>query len=124
MENDELVREVQRLRETLNEIMKTFAIISQMAQAYLRLLNVYAEYGGVGIDVVIPEIKNDPIAREIVRILFDLKKANISEITRELRGRRGKASRNTVRSKIKKLEQLGIVVEANGERGIRRWRWN
>ncbi len=66
--------------------------------------------------MAVPEV-TDPISREIVRILFDLKRANVSEIARELKGRRGKASRNTVRAKMKELMELGIVVEVPGERG-------
>lgn len=116
MPND-LERELKELKETLEYLKKSFEVVSQLAQAYIRLLNVYAEYGELGIDVVIPEIKHDPIAREIVKILFDLKRANVSQIARELKGRRGKASRNTVRKKLNELEKLGVVKEVPGERG-------
>ncbi|WP_010477504.1 helix-turn-helix domain-containing protein [Thermococcus zilligii] len=117
MSDEDLAREVQELRKALEAIRASFEVVSRMAQAYLRLLNVYAEYGGLGIDVVIPEIKHDPIAREIVKVLFDLRRANVSQIARELRGRRGKASRNTVRAKLEELERLGIVREIPAERG-------
>ncbi len=117
MPDDDLTREVQELRKALEELRESFAVVSQMAQAYLRLINIYAQYGGLGIEVAVPEIKHDPIAREIVRILFDLKRANMSQIARELKGRRGKASRNTVRAKLRELVELGIVVEVPGERG-------
>lgn len=116
MPND-LERELKELKETLEYLKKSFEVVSQLARAYIRLLNVYAEYGELGIDVVIPEIKHDPIAREIVKILFDLKRANVSQIARELKGRRGKASRNTVRKKLNELEKLGVVKEVPGERG-------
>ncbi|AAL80421.1 ArsR family transcriptional regulator [Pyrococcus furiosus DSM 3638] len=116
MPND-LKKELRELKETLEYLKKSFEVISQLAQAYIRLLNVYAEYGDLGIDVVIPEIKHDPIARDIVKILFDLRRANVSQIARELKGRRGKASRNTVRKKLKELEKLGVVKEVPGERG-------
>lgn len=86
MPDEDLAREVQELREALETLRKSFEIVSQMAQSYLRLLNLYAEYGGLSIDVVIPEIKHDPIAREIVKILFDLRRANVSQIARELKG--------------------------------------
>ncbi len=117
MADEDLAREVQELRKALEELRESFAVVSQMAQAYLRLINLYAQYGGLSIEVAVPEIKHDPIAREIVRILFDLKRANVSQIARELKGRRGKASRNTVRAKLKELMELGIVVEVPGERG-------
>ncbi|AEK73856.1 Transcription regulator, putative, ArsR family protein [Thermococcus sp. 4557] len=117
MADEELAREVHELRKALEELRESFAIVSQMAQAYLRLINIYAQYGGLSVDLVVPEVRSDPIAREIVRILFDLKRANVSQIARELKGRRGKASRNTVRAKLAELREMGIVVEAHGERG-------
>ncbi len=116
MPRDDLAREVQELRRALEELKESFTLVSQLAQAYIRLINLYAQYGGLGIEVAVPEV-TDPIAREIVRILFDLKRANVSQIARELRGRRGKASRNTVRAKLRELKEMGIVVEAPGERG-------
>ncbi|NJE29636.1 ArsR family transcriptional regulator [Thermococcus sp. 18S1] len=117
MPDEDLAREVQELRKALEELRESFAVVSQMAQAYLRLINIYAQYGGLSVDLVVPEVRGDPIAREIVRILFDLKRANVSQIARELKGRRGKASRNTVRAKLAELKNLGIVVEVPGERG-------
>ncbi|WP_297496900.1 ArsR family transcriptional regulator [Thermococcus sp.] len=117
MPDEDLAREVQELKKALEAMRASFEFVSRMAQAYLRLLNVYAEYGGLGIDVVIPEIKHDPIAREIVKVLFDLRRANVSQIARELKGRRGKASRNTVRAKLEELERLGVVREVPTERG-------
>ncbi|QDA31804.1 winged helix-turn-helix transcriptional regulator [Thermococcus indicus] len=117
MPDEDLAREVQELRKALEELRESFAVVSQMAQAYLRLINIYAQYGGLRIDLVVPEVRSDPIAREIVRILFDLKRANVSQIARELKGRRGKASRNTVRAKLRELVELGIVIEVPGERG-------
>ena len=116
MPDEDLTKEVQELRKALEELRESFAVVSQMAQAYLRLINIYAQYGNLGIEIAVPEV-TDPIAREIVRILFDLKRANVSQIARELKGRRGKASRNTVRAKLKELMELRIVVEVPGDRG-------
>ncbi|WP_004069506.1 hypothetical protein [Thermococcus litoralis] len=114
---EKLSEEVKTLRKALNELMASFEIVSRLAENYLRLINIYAQYGGLGIDVVVPEIRHDPIAREIVRILFDLRSANISQITQELKRRRGKASRNTVREKIHHLIELNVVEEVDGEKG-------
>ncbi|CAB50148.1 helix-turn-helix domain-containing protein [Pyrococcus abyssi] len=114
MQDSDLLSEIQELKRNLQV---AFEVLAEIAQSYIRLLNLYAEYGGIGIDVAIPEIRNDPIAREIVKILFDLRRANVSQITRELKGRRGKASRNTVRAKLNELKNLGVVVEVPGERG-------
>ncbi len=82
MPDEDLAREVQELKKALEAMRASFEVVSRMAQSYLRLLNVYAEYGGLGIDVVIPEIRHDPIAREIVKVLFDLRRANVSQIAR------------------------------------------
>lgn len=112
-----LSEEVKTLKKVLDELMTSFEIVSRLAENYLRLINIYAQYGGLGIDVVVPKIRNDPIAREIVRILFDLKSANISQITQELKRRRGKASRNTVREKIHHLIDLNVVEEVDDKKG-------
>jgi len=112
-----LSEEVKTLKKALDELMTSFEIVSRLAENYLRLINIYAQYGGLGIDVVVPKIRNDPIAREIVRILFDLKSANISQITQELKRRRGKASRNTVREKIHHLIDLNVVEEVDEKKG-------
>jgi len=114
---EKLSKEVKTLRKTLNELMTSFELVSRLAENYLKLMNIYAQYGGLGIDVVVPQIRHDSIAREIVRILFDLKSANISQITQELKKRRGKASRNTVREKIHHLTYLNVVEEVDGEKG-------
>jgi len=114
---EKLSEEVKTLRKALNELMASFELVSRLAENYLRLINIYAQYGGLGIDVVVPEIRHDSIAREIVRILFDLRSANISQITQELKRRRGKASRNTVREKIHHLIELNVVEEVDGEKG-------
>ncbi|KUK16591.1 MULTISPECIES: ArsR family transcriptional regulator [Thermococcus] len=114
---EKLSKEVKTLRKTLNELMTSFELVSRLAENYLKLMNIYAQYGGLGIDVVVPQIRHDSIAREIVRILFDLKSANISQITQELKIRRGKASRNTVREKIQHLTHLNVVEEVDGEKG-------
>ncbi|MDK2982959.1 MAG: hypothetical protein PWP19_437 [Thermococcaceae archaeon] len=114
---EKLSEEVKTLRKALNELMASFELVSRLAENYLKLMNIYAQYGGLGIDVVVPEIRHDSIAREIVRILFDLKTANISQITQELKRRRSKASRNTVREKIHQLIDLNVVEEVDGEKG-------
>jgi len=51
----------------MNKLMESFELVSQLVQNYLRLINIYAQYGEFSIDIVIPEIKHDPIAREIVK---------------------------------------------------------
>ena len=112
-----LAEELRTLRKAMNELMKSFELVSQLAQNYLRLINIYAQYGELSIDVVIPEIRHDPIAREIVKIVFDLKKANISQIARELKVRRGKGSRNTVREKVGLLLELNVIKEVDGAKG-------
>jgi len=116
-EVERLAKELESLRMAMSQLMKSFEIASQLAQNYLKLVNIYAQHGDLSIDVVIPQIRHDQIARDIVKILFDTKGGNISQIARELKAKRGKASRNTVREKIKHLVEIGVVDEVNSEKG-------
>ncbi|AIF69750.1 hypothetical protein PAP_06775 [Palaeococcus pacificus DY20341] len=116
-EVERLAKELESLRTAMSQLMKSFEIASQLAQNYLKLVNIYAQHGDLSIDVVIPQIRHDQIARDIVKILFDTKGGNISQIARELKAKRGKASRNTVREKIKHLVEIGVVDEVNSEKG-------
>jgi len=45
------------------------------------------------------------------------KKANIGQIARELKARRGKGSRNTVREKVELLSELNVTKEVDSTKG-------
>ncbi|NIP34411.1 MAG: hypothetical protein GWN18_05680, partial [Thermoplasmata archaeon] len=64
-----------------------------------------------------PELK-DPISIEIVKVLFDKADLNVSEITDQLRDRRGSASRTIVRERLQGLVEKGIVIAREGPQGV------
>ncbi|MGB9637076.1 MAG: BlaI/MecI/CopY family transcriptional regulator [Thermoplasmata archaeon] len=93
--------------------MEAIARTNTLASNYLTLLKLYLQYGKITPEILVPDLK-DPISCEIISILFEKRQANISEIAEELRKRRGKGSRATVRLKIKALEEKGYVRKTEG----------
>lgn len=130
MTEEDLRRKIRKLSEKMESLEKALAtlsapymeIVSQIEQlervsrGYFRLIDLYQRYGSISPDIIIPGLK-DPISEEIIRILFDKEERNISQITRDLRGRRGKASRRIVRERLKSLEERDVVVCEKGKRG-------
>jgi DNA-binding transcriptional ArsR family regulator len=111
----ELSDKMERLEKTLKEISTPYSQVlgymekfQEISKGYFRLLELYERHGAVSPEVLLPGLK-DPISIEIIKILFDAKERNISEITRDLKRRRGSASRRIVRERLQILEDKGAI---------------
>lgn len=111
----ELSEKIDKLEDTLSKISQPYSeLISYLAQfqdisrSYFKLLDLYDKHGSLSPEIIIPGLK-DPISKDIVVILFNRKEQNISQITEELKKRRGTASRRIVRERLKALEEEGVV---------------
>ncbi|OPY34154.1 MAG: hypothetical protein A4E32_00424 [Methanomassiliicoccales archaeon PtaU1.Bin124] len=133
---DELTQKVEDLETALREVARPYSeLAAQLAQfqetvqKYFRLMDLYQRFGSISIESILPEVK-DPISKDIVKLLLDKPNLNISEITEELRNRRGSSSRRIVRDRLNELVEMKVVVEKTGakekdyelaEHVIRKW---
>ena len=76
-------------------------------------MDLYQRYGVVSIGTILPEMK-DPISKDMQRILLDRPGLNISQLTDELKGRRGSSSRRIMRKNLKELAEKKLVIEGPG----------
>jgi hypothetical protein len=118
----QLSEKIDRLEETLSRISRPYSeftdYLSQfqsISKGYFRLLDLYEKHGSLSPEIIIPDLK-DPISKEIVVILFSKKEQNISQITAELKKRRGTASRKTVRERLASLVENNVVVCEEGSK--------
>lgn len=102
------------------ELMGYVERLQDASRGYFRILDLFAKYGKVSPDLVIPGLKDD-ISRHIVVTLFDKPDRNISQITEAVKGKRGTASRRIVRERLQDVERQAIVVAtpASGTRTFR-----
>ncbi len=106
---ESLEASLSRVAAPYGELLEYLERFQSISRGYFRLLEMYEKYGAISPELVIPGLK-DPMSRDIVRVLFDGKPRNISEITRAVKGLRGTASRRIVREKLEALEADGAVV--------------
>ena len=116
----ELTERIAQLEEAIRQVSVPYSqLAAQLATfqdtvgKYFRLMDLYQRYGVVSIDTMLPEVK-DPISKDILRILLDRPGLNISQLTEELKGRRGSSSRRIVRDKLNELAEKKLVVEEAG----------
>ncbi|MBC7108645.1 MAG: winged helix-turn-helix transcriptional regulator [Methanomassiliicoccales archaeon] len=119
---EELTQRIKQLEETLSEIIQPYRELvdrlshfQNLVVQYFQLLNIYRKFGMISIDVILPEIK-DEISKEILRILAEKQGLNVSQITAELRMRRGTASRRIVSGRLQTLVSRGYVTEKSQRR--------
>jgi len=83
-----------------------------------RLIRFYSRYVWFMEEVSrlksLPQIAGDDISMHIVEVLAEKGSLNISQITEEVRRRRGKASRGVVSKRLEYLRSEGIVEEVGG----------
>ncbi len=116
----ELTKRIAQMEETIRQVSVPYSqLAAQLATfqetvgKYFRLMDLYQRYGVVSVDTIVPEVK-DPISKDIMRILLDRPGLNISQLTDELKGRRGSSSRRIVREKLNELAEKKLVVEEAG----------
>jgi TolA-binding protein len=119
---EELTQRIAELEESLHEVSRPYqelvaqlSMFQETVQRYFRLMDLYQKYGVVSVDTILPQVK-DPISKEIIRILLDKPGLNISEITEELKARRGSSSRRIVRDKLGQLVEDKLIVERAGKK--------
>src|SRR3989454_7397648 len=127
MTQDDLQKEIRELRSQIEalrsalsdvtrpytELMAYVGRLQDVSRDYFRILDLYAKYGKVSPDLVIPGLKDD-ISRHIVVALFDRPDRNISQITEAVKRKRGTASRRIVRERLEGPEPQGIVLATPG----------
>jgi len=120
----ELQRQVTAVQEAITRVggpvLEAVDQVSRMrdlAGGYLRLVELYQRFGSISPEAVLPELK-DPIAVEVVKLLFEQGGLNITQITERLRSRRGRASRTSVRERLERLVRDCIVVKERGPGGV------
>ena len=133
---EELTKRITELEATISQVARPYSevvhqlsIFQETVQKYFRLMDLYQKHGVVSIDTILPEVK-DPISKDIMRILLDKPGLNISEVTEELRARRGSSSRRIVRDRLGELLAEGLVKEKSdrkektyeiSEEVVRKW---
>jgi DNA-binding transcriptional ArsR family regulator len=133
---EELTERIAQLEELIRQVSVPYAeLVAQLATfqetvgKYFRLMDLYQRYGVVSVDTILPEVK-DPISKDILRILLDRPGLNISQLTDELKARRGSSSRRIVREKLEDLAGQRLVMEEAGrnersyrlsEEVVRKW---
>jgi len=97
-----------------SELVTQLANFQETVGKYFRLMDLYQRYGVVSVDTILPGVK-DPISKDILRILLDHPGLNISQLTEELKSRRGTSSRRIVREKLNDLSEQRLVIEDAGK---------
>jgi hypothetical protein len=113
--------DLDRLTGLYRDLLGRLGTFAKMEESYLRLVGLYARYGVVSPELLVPEAK-DPISREILRVMALLTEASVQEITEKLRESRGSASRRIVRERLERLERLHAIERAVSAKGRVRWR--
>ena len=105
---DNLEAMISEMSQPYQETRNLMDKFQEMASGYLKIIGLYQQHGKVSPEMLVPTVK-DPIAQDILVILFEKKELNVSQIAENLREKRGTASRKTVRDKLKELEEADAI---------------
>ena len=117
---DNLEGMIADMAQPYQEAMSLMAKFNEMATGYLKIINLYQQHGKVSPEMLVPTVK-DPIAQDILVILFEKKELNVSQIAEILKDKRGTSSRKTVRDKLKELEEAN-AIEVVGDRKVKKYK--
>lgn len=119
---DKLEGMISEMSKPYQEAIQYLGKFNEMASGYMKIIGLYQKYGKVSPEMLVPTIK-DPIAQEILVILFEKKELNVSQIADNLREKRGSASRKTVRDKLAELlEANAIEVVEEEDKSIKKYK--
>ncbi|KYK21508.1 hypothetical protein AYK25_03425 [Thermoplasmatales archaeon SM1-50] len=104
----ELSKRISELETLLAALLKPLTDARKTTERYLKLAGLLLDHGGLTPDAILPGLK-DPISKDIVRVLLERPEQNISQITEQVKSRRGTASRRIIREKLVTLEQQHII---------------
>jgi len=104
----ELSKRISELEAMLTTLLKPLNDARKTTERYLRLAGLLLDHGGLTPDVILPGLQ-DPISKDIVRVLLEHPEQNTSQITDRVKSRRGTASRRIIRQKLQSLEDQHIV---------------
>ncbi len=127
--------ELQRIRENLKNIVDRLNCLEEAlerrdrdrdlisiarggrmgASLYVHSIDLYERFRRARTIMEDPRIQKDPISKAVIDSLAYLGTAGVSTVTRHVREVRGTASRTTVRERLRRLGEYGIV-EQDGTR--------
>jgi len=114
----ELSKRISELETMLSALLKPLNDARKTTERYLKLAGLLLDHGGLTPDVILPDLK-DPISKDIVRVLLERPEQNISQITEQVKSKRGTASRRIIRKKLLTLEQQHIIqTQQKGTRTV------
>lgn len=109
--SEEILKRIENIESILAEQLSfksMFGDYDQIVRNYLRLVGLFLRHGKITPSVLLGT-RMDNISESILEALFNLEKANITQITEELRKEKGTASRTTVRKKLADMSDKGWV---------------
>ncbi|MBS3782079.1 MAG: winged helix-turn-helix transcriptional regulator [Candidatus Thermoplasmatota archaeon] len=112
---DNLEVMLQNLMNLHKNVLENVSTDTDIEERYKRMLSLYRQFGRISPSLLLK--MDDPISEDIIEILFDSSPLNITQITGRLREKRGKASRHTVRDRLKKLEREGMIKRSDKGKG-------